>query len=168
MNKKGNDMISQRMAYLIGFIIILILIGVGFYLQIYDGITPCPLCILQRMTLGMLGVIFFFGAVVKTKKFGQRFIASFAMIISLLGIFLSARQVWLQHLPFDKNSDCGASLNYLLHVLPLTEVAQKVLAGSAECSVINWQFLHLSLADWSLCWFILLLIFSLLQCLRTK
>jgi len=45
---------------------------------------------------------------------------------------------------------CGASLNYMLEVFPLTDVIRKVLTGSGECAVVSWSFLGLSMPAWVL------------------
>jgi disulfide bond formation protein DsbB len=154
---------SPRLTYLISFLIICGLLGITTYLQAHDGINPCPLCILQRLTLAVLGVLFFFGAVLCLKKCGRYFLSALCLLISSAGGALAGRQIWLQHLPTSQNVDCGASLQYMMQVLPLHEVLDKVLAGSAECSQIGWQFLNLSLAEWSLVCFTLFFIVSLGQ-----
>lgn len=157
---------SSRLTYLIGFIAISLLLGTSVYLQTHEGMTPCPLCILQRIMLGLLGVVFFFGAALNLKKNGRLFISILACTFASLGVLLAGRQVWLQHLPVNQNADCSASLQYMLQALPLTEVLQKILTGSAECSEVSWQWLNLSLADWSLGCFIFLLIVSIWQFCR--
>ncbi len=153
---------SFRKTYLFGFLVIACLLSLAWYLQTHDGIEPCPLCILQRVALAILGVFFFLGALIPFKKCGRFFISLFAIIFALLGTLIAGRQVWLQHLPASQNSDCGASLEYMLHVLPVHTVLEKVLTGSAECSRIDWQFLNLSLAEWSFICFIGLLMLSIL------
>lgn len=158
---------SLRTTYFISFILVMSLIGTTLYLQKYSGFVPCPLCILQRIVFAMLGVIFFFGALAAAKKVKQLFIGIAASLVSLLGIVLSGRQVWLQHLPPNENVDCGASLQYLLHVLPWDEVLKKIFQGTAECTLKGSEFFHLSLAEWSLICFILFLILSLAQTSRS-
>ena len=45
---------------------------------------------------------------------------------------------------------CGATLEFMLKVLPLREVLDKVLSGSGECAKINWRFLGLAMPAWVL------------------
>ncbi len=158
---------SQRKSYLIGFIVTAILLSVTFYLQQFEGFIPCPLCILQRMTLGLLGAMFLIGAILNVKKIGNSLLSLLAALIALLGTFLSGRQVWLQHLPPDKNADCGASLQYLMHVLPFDQLISRILQGTAECTQKGWTFLHISLAGWSLICFIGFFVFCLRQFKRS-
>jgi len=154
---------SQRQLYLLGFIATCLMLGVIAYLQAFEGFTPCPLCILQRFVLALLGSVFFLGALIKLKKTSGTLIGLTACLISGLGVFLAGRQVWLQRFPSPDHTDCGASLEYMLHAFPLREVLNNVLKGSAECTQVSWQFLNLSLADWSLLGFIALLILSFAQ-----
>lgn len=147
--------LSLRFVWSCSLLITLLLISNGYWLEIYKGIQPCPLCSLQRMTYIALLALFLLGAFIQSKRSGLHFlIASLASIFSALGIWLAGRQVWLQSQPFDKNADCGVSLQYLLKMLPLDKALQKAINGTAECSRVEWSFLHLSLASWSLIFFI--------------
>lgn len=159
---------SSRLTYFIGFILIGLFFGIGFILQKYFNLHPCLLCILQRITLATLGVVFFFGMALNLPKIGRIFISILAILIAGIGTLLAARQVWLQHFPPAQNFDCGASLQYMLHVLPLTEILKKILTDTTECSQVDWQLFHLSLAEWSLIWFILFLLISIGQLTRIR
>ena len=39
---------------------------------------------------------------------------------------------------------------------------QKILAGSGECAETGWTFLGLTIAGWSLVWFVILGIFAIM------
>jgi disulfide bond formation protein DsbB len=158
--------ISARATYLIGLIAVIALLGIVAYLQAFAGLDPCPLCILQRFTLILLGIVFFFGALIKLKKTGHFFINLLAIVFSSLGALLAGRQVWLQHLPADQSAGCGASLDYMLQVFPLKDVLQKVLEGTSECSKVGIEFLHISLAAWSLICFCAFIVISVWQFCR--
>lgn len=154
---------SQQLHYFIAFLILSALLVGANYLQVYMGINPCPLCIMQRITFGLLGMVFLLGIAFGFKRCAQIGISSAGLLVSLLGVVLSGRQVWLQHLPKNFDANCDVSLNYMLKVLPLQEVIQKVFAGGTMCAQVEWTFLHLSLAEWSLGWFILFAVFCLVQ-----
>ena len=159
--------ISQRTLFLIGFLVSIGLNGITFYLQQYDGFIPCPLCVLQRIALGLLTIIFLLGILFAKKKIGYTITTCCAGITSILGMLLSGRQVWLQHLPADKNADCGVSLQYLINVLPYDQIISKILKGTAESSQKGWEFLHLSLAGWSLICFVSFFMLCLYQIKRS-
>jgi disulfide bond formation protein DsbB len=161
------NMLSHRTTYFWGSLIAFALLGMTFYLQKFDGFIPCPLCILQRVTLGTLCVIFLLGWIFSQRKWLMLVIDLLANLVSIIGILLSGRQVWLQHLPASDNADCGVSLQYLIHALPFDQIIAKIIQGTAECSQKSWEFLNLSLAEWSLICFIFFFLFCLLQTKRT-
>lgn len=141
---------SQRTAYLFGFLIVLAILGMGFYLEYYEGIMPCPLCTLQRICFAVCGVLFFIGIFLSRKRLACIIINLLAVVFSGLGLGLAARQLWIQHFPGAGSGECGVSLNYMLSVLPIRDVAERVFSGSAECSQRGWEFLNLNIPEWSL------------------
>jgi protein dithiol:quinone oxidoreductase len=153
--------------YLMAFFVIGLLLTAAQYLQYYQGVTPCPLCLVQRLVFGILALAFLLGVVAAKNKFGQISIGLLSILAAILGILVSGRQVWLQHLPPESAGNCEAGLEYMLRALPLDQVLQKIFEGSTACSQVGWELFHLSLAEWSLVSFILFLVFSFWQ-LRKK
>lgn len=159
-------LLSKRLSYFYAFLLVVIMMALAMYLQFWKGIAPCPLCILQRVALIFLGLFFLIGAIFRFKKLGHSILGVIVFFISMLGIFLSTRQVWLQHLPPNKSADCGVSLQYMLQVLPLDQVLKKILQGTADCAQLEWSWFGFSLAEWSLFWFIIFAVFAVWQILR--
>ena len=155
-----------RLTYFLGVILIALFLGSAFYLQTYKGINPCPLCLLQRIAMSVLGIIFILGTIVKFKKYGNLFLSVLGLLASGLGLLFAGRQVWLQILPPSSSGDCSASLSYIFNVLSIKEAFMQVWQGGMECSQTGWQFLHLSLAAWSLIGFAILFLLVLLQIKR--
>jgi disulfide bond formation protein DsbB len=158
-------MISVRQGYLLGFIVIILMISFVYFLE-SQGIVPCPLCLLQRMMMISLTIIFGIGMLFPFKKVGNILVGLLGLIITFCGMLLAGRQVWLQHMPPIGNGGCGVSLQYLLSVLPFTDVLKLVWQGGAECSERGWIFLYLSLAEWSLILFGIFFIFVMVQLKR--
>lgn len=158
--------LSYRTVNLIAAILIGALLSISVYLQFLENMTPCPLCLLQRGTLLVLGFVFFLAVIFYRQSILRKLLSSVAFICSLIGVILSGRQVWLQHLPPVSGATCETSLSYMFHVLPLQEVIIKIFQGGAECAETGEQFLYLNLAEWSLCWFVLFLLLSVWQLLR--
>jgi disulfide bond formation protein DsbB len=154
---------TQPVYYFIAFFILTVLLAGANYLQIHMGINPCPLCILQRIVFGFLGIVFLFGIAFSFKRCAQLGVGILGLLTAILGAVLSGRQVWLQHLPKNFDANCDVSLSYMLQVLPFHEVMQKVFTGGTACAQVEWEFLHLSLAQWSLGCFILFAVFCLVQ-----
>jgi len=161
--KKSN---AFRFTYLLGFILMAALLGSAFFLQTYKGMSPCPLCLLQRMVMVALGAIFFVGAILRLKRWGNLFLSFLGLLAGACGVLLAGRQVWLQVSPPSSSGDCGASLDYIFHVLSVKEAIKQVWQGGMECSQTGWEFFHLSLAAWSLIGFTILFLLVTLQLIR--
>jgi protein dithiol:quinone oxidoreductase len=151
---------TQRLAYFIGLILVVGILGTGYYLEHYLGIMPCPLCTLQRICFGFSGILFLIGCMVYRYRIATVLLNLLIMLISATGMFLAARQIWIQLHPATAGGDCGVTLNYMLTVLPLSDVAQKVFSGSAECTQRGWEFLYLNIPEWSLIFFALFFVCS--------
>jgi protein dithiol:quinone oxidoreductase len=132
------------------------LVTYAFYTQFYEGLEPCPLCILQRVAMIVLCALFLLAAAHHPGKLGVRVYAVLIALVALTGAVLAGRHVWIQHLPADQVPECGPSLSYMLDVFPLNETLEMVFTGSGECAKVNWMFLELSMPAWVLLWFMLL------------
>jgi protein dithiol:quinone oxidoreductase len=145
---------APRLTYFLGLVVITLVLGFTAFLQAYESITPCPLCILQRLTLMVLGILFFFGAIVKFRKMGQHIIGAASALVAFAGVLFAGRQVWMQYVPSSDAGNCGVSLNYMLQTFPFKEVVDKIFNSGVDCARIDWTILHLSLAVWSLVCFL--------------
>ena len=148
----------RRIAYLLGFAVCAGLIGYALYLQYGAGLEPCPLCVFQRICVIGMGIVFLVAAIHNPGRTGATGYALLQLAIGGTGAGLAARQVWLQSLPKDEVPACGMGLNYMLDTLPLTDVVRKVLEGSGECAEKGWEFLHLSIAGWTLVFFVAMIV----------
>ncbi|MGP5371579.1 disulfide bond formation protein B [Psychrobacter alimentarius] len=148
------------------FLVIMAVIGMSFalfFLQRHLGLTPCPLCIFQRIGLIIMGGFALISALFNPKSMLVRLIL---WIGSLAGIgwatIVAARHVWLQHLPADQVPSCGPGLDYWMDTLPILQVFKEVFAGSGECATVDWTFMGLSIPEQSLILFAVLLIVHVL------
>lgn len=144
------------------FLVIIAIVGMSFalfFLQRHLGLSPCPLCIFQRIGLIVMGGFALISALFNPKS---KVIKLLLWLGSLAGIgwatAVAARHVWLQHLPADQVPSCGPGLDYWLDTLPILQVFKEVFAGSGECASVDWTFMGLSIPEQSLILFIILLI----------
>jgi len=140
---------STRMIFLLSFLVICGVLGTSIYLQYFDGFMPCPLCTLQRLSFGAIGVMLLLGALFYRRRFITIPASLFTMVFSVSGFVFAARQTWLQHFPTAHSSECGVSLQYMVNALPWHEVIGKIFAGNAECTQRSWELLTLSMPEWS-------------------
>lgn len=147
---------SPRLAYLAGALACAGLMAFALYLQYYEYQNPCPLCILQRIAFIALMMVFFVAAIHGPRRIGAYVYSGLLVAIAALGAAVATRHVWLQHLPKDRVPECGPGLDYMLNKFPLTQALEKIFRGSGECAEVGWTMLGLSIAEWSLVWFLLL------------
>ena len=147
---------EKRIGYIIGAAICAGLLGFGLYLQYVDGQDPCPLCIFQRVAFIALGSVFLVAALHGPGRVGAIVYAVLGLLAAGIGAALAGRHVWLQNLPAYQVPACGPGLSYMMERYPVMRMLEKVLTGSGECAEAGWRFLGLTIAGWSLIWFILL------------
>ncbi len=148
--------IPRRWFNLGAFAVCALLLGYAYYAQFYLGLEPCPLCVFQRIALIALAAMFALAGIHNPGRAGARVYALLIAAVALTGAAIAARHVWLQSLPQDQVPACGPDLEYMLELLPLTEVIRKVFTGSGECAEIDWTFLGLAMPAWVLLCFVVL------------
>ena len=151
----------QRMLLASGFAICVALMAAALWLQHVDGLEPCPLCVLQRGAVIVLGVVMLAGAIHDPGRLGRRVYGVMVTIVAVAGAAVAGRHVWLQSLPPGEAPECGPGLDYMLGAFPLTQVIEMVLRGSGECAEVQWTFLSLSIPEWTLIVFIAFTVFGL-------
>jgi disulfide bond formation protein DsbB len=152
------------------YFLALFALGVGefcfgvFYLQEVKGIDPCPMCIMQRYALLGIGLIALIGAL---HNRGAWIYGTLVMLTALAGGGVAARQSWLQLYP-PQTMGCGPGLEYMLENFPLTELLPRLFWGKGDCSAIDWTFLNLSIANWGLITFAVIVIVTRLAVWRLR
>lgn len=148
---------GPRLIYLAIFLACAGLIGFALYLQHSLGLEPCPMCILQRYAFIVVGVIALAGAIHNPALLGRRIYSALLAVMAATGGGVAIRHVYLEHNP-PKIFDCGADVGFMLESFPLTEALPMIFRGTGDCTKVLWRFLGLSIAEWSLICFVLLIV----------
>jgi disulfide bond formation protein DsbB len=122
----------------------------AFYAQYGLNLVPCHLCVFQRVTMAAMGAAFVLAALFSRP--GRHGVV-FAALIGLTGlatIVTAGRHVWIQMQPEGSVPACGADLDFMLDIFPLTEVILKVFQAGGECAKVDWSFFGLSMPAWVL------------------
>lgn len=130
-----------------------------FFFQLYLGLEPCPLCILDRWIIAALTCGFLCLAI--SKKTVARSIALLWNSIFLPAAFVvGGRHLWLEAnpLPLDESADCapGGRSQQLLEWLTTA------FTGTSDCATAPWHLLGLSIAGWTMLLFVALSVLHLL------
>ena len=129
------------------------LVAYALYSQQFQGLTPCPLCIFQRVGITALGASFLLAALPGERQLLlRRGAATLVVLVALATTGIAIRHLYIQGLPADQVPVCGASLEYMMQVLKPTDMLRKVLTGSGECHKVDWTFLGLAMPAWVLIW----------------
>jgi disulfide bond formation protein DsbB len=155
---------NVRLGALIGLTLCIAALGFAYYLEHHAYIQPCPLCLLQRGIYFLLALFFCLWSIPRNTPFWvSRSLSVLVALISVVGIGLAGRQIWLEHLPPGDAPLCSASLERLFDIYPLLEVFRRILTTSGECARVMLRIVGLSLAEWSLVLYEVILLLSLYQ-----
>ena len=147
-------MYNPRIFFISIFVICLALLFFALYLEHFQELEACPLCVFQRIAYILIVLITLIGATHNPKNLFLVIYKILIIIIAITGALIAGRQIWLQHLPPELVPECGPGLDYMLNVFPFSEAIKMILAGSGECAEVKWRFISLSIAEWSLIMFV--------------
>jgi disulfide bond formation protein DsbB len=126
------------------------MMGYALYAEHILLLTPCPLCVFQRMAVIALGIVFLIAAAHNPAGKGRYFYTALIVLAAGTGIGVAGRHVWLQNLPADEVPSCGPGFDYIVDSFPLADALKMIFTGSGECATVDWQFLGLSMPAWVL------------------
>ena len=124
------------------------LVVAGMELQQLFRLAPCPLCIFQRVLYIVIGLVALAGVLLP----GGRLLWS-ALIAALAagGVAVAGYQTWMQAFP-HLATECGYSDPNLIERLVdwLGMQWPSLFLATGFCTSREWEFLGLSMANWSL------------------
>lgn len=141
---------SRRFMNGLGVLASALALGFAFFSQYVLGLQPCHLCVFQRIEVLVLGLLFLAVAWHSPAVMGARV---YALLIGLAGLATAAtagRHLWVQMQPPGAVAPCGADLEFMLDVFPLTEVILKVFRAGGECQKVDFELLGISMPGWVL------------------
>lgn len=159
---------SRRLMWLGCLFSVIGLMSYAIYAEKVLYLDPCPLCITQRLFYIGIGLFALIGLIMIRNLIAQRLAAVLLSLCAVGGIITAGRQVWLQHLPPELVPECGLGLQYWLENEPWLKTLSLLFKGDGNCAEVHWRFLSLSMGEWSLIWFIGLLVIGLVLLLFRK
>lgn len=155
--------VTSRRIFAWLFLLCVMLLGVGFYVEYVDGILPCPLCVLQRFAYGAVAVVALIAWLHRYKGGASHVYGLLSFLFAGCGVALAWRQVWLQGLPPSADAACVPGLTYLFKVFPFTKAMMIILKGTADCALVHWTLFGFTMAEWSLACFVAIALVTLWQ-----
>jgi len=139
---------NRRVLNFAGFLCCVGLMGFALFAQHALLLDPCPLCVLQRVAVISIGIVFLVSALHNPQGWGLRVYAALLAVVAISGAGVAGWHVRLQNLPASEVPACGPGLDYMLDNFPLGDALQMVFKGSGECADVVWSFLGLSMPSW--------------------
>jgi disulfide bond formation protein DsbB len=149
-------LMQRRQANLLGFLLCAALMGYALYAQFHLHLEPCLLCIFQRVAVIAMGVVFLAAAAHNPRGWGSRVYGLLLLLLAVGGSVVALRHIYIQHLPDYMTPPCGPGFGYLFAHLPFGKFLVQAFTGSADCSIVTWRFLGLTMPEWLLGWFVVL------------
>jgi disulfide bond formation protein DsbB len=137
-----------------------LLLAAALFMEHVLHLDPCPLCMMQRIWVGIVGLIACVGFVHGSAH--RRYPVG-GIVAAVVGAGFSLRQLYLQHLPADQVPSCGPDLGYMLDVFPAADVLKAMTFGTGNCAEVTFTLLGVSIAGWTLVGFIVMVALALLQ-----
>ena len=152
-------MSRKRVLLLLIFLICTTVIGYALYLQLVINLLPCPLCIAQRIAYWLVGLTSIFAFIHNPRGLSRQIYYSFIAIFSLIGLLLALRHSWIIRYP--EAFQCGISAEEkFLNTLSIANWWPSMFEANGDCADVKWELMSLTIPDWSVIFFLLLLITS--------
>ncbi len=124
------------------------MMGFALYAQHVMLLDPCPLCILQRIAVILLGIIFLVAALHNGGALSGRIYSVLIALVATSGIGVAGWHVRLQNLPPSEVPSCGPGFEYMVENFPFKDALGMIFKGSGECAEVAWRLLGLSMPAW--------------------
>ncbi len=153
----------SRSLFFLAFMAGALTLGASFYLEFGVSLRPCFLCQMQRAFLAAFTLINLVAALHNPRRSTFYLYGFASMVCALLGAITAVRQVLLQNAAAGLATDCWPSLSHMLENLSLWQALQLTVKGTVDCVDIRWTLFDLSLPEWSLLFFLGMLILGAMQ-----
>ena len=157
---------SPRIINFCVFILCVITIGIVLYMEYVLLLSPCGLCISQRVLVIFCGFVCLIAAIHNPSATTRATYGYVAAAMCVFGSYFAGKQIWLQHLPEDQVPACGPGLSYIYENFPLIEALNFLLLGDGNCAEVQFRFLGLSIPELAMIAFIALFSICIYQARR--
>lgn len=120
----------------------------GMELQNLVRLAPCPLCIFQRLVYMVIGLVALLGAIAPA---GRLLWSALIAGLAAGGMAVAGYQSWMQAFPHLATECSYSDPNAIERLVDWLRMAwPSLFLATGFCTGRDWEFLGLSLANWSL------------------
>jgi disulfide bond formation protein DsbB len=156
----------SRSLFFMAFIAGSLALGASLYLEYAIGLKPCSLCIVQRFFLMVFTAICLIAAVHGPKRSGCYLYWLLGVLSCLGGMVTAWRHVLLQSAPVQQWSTSSPRLEHMPENMSWLCALKQAFQGAADCTQILWTLFDMSIPEWSLLFFVGMMILGLFQLLH--
>lgn len=150
---------GSRFLFLFVFLACASLLGYALYLQEVKGLSPCSLCVAQRIAYWLVGLTALLAFLHNPQGAGRRVYGGLLAVFALGGAVVALRHAWIVRHP--GTVECGISPEeQFLNALPLAQWWPAMFEASGDCARVRWKFMGLGIPDWSLVCFAIFIILA--------
>lgn len=130
------------------------LLAFALYLQAAKHLLPCPLCVVQRIAYWLVGLTALLAFLHNPQRWGRRLYSGLLTLFALAGAAVALHHAWVIRHPHP--AGCRLSPEEVfLNALPLAQWWPDMFAANGDCALVTWEWLALTIPDWSLLCFLL-------------
>lgn len=134
----------------------------SYVLEYLFSLTPCPLCIMQRLCTVVLAFLCLAYFVIP--QWSKRLSFSLSQLLFIvIGIISAGRQLWLQLFATHDSSLCMPGFEELIHYFSWDMVLKMMFWGSNDCATVSWTFMKMPMSVWSMGYFLIMMLLCFRQ-----
>jgi len=154
------QLIAQRGARLFTLIFAgcIAVLGIALYLQYAKNLDPCAWCVVQRVLFVLIGLIALIAVLHRPQGIGVTAYGTVIGLVSMTGIAAATYHIYLQSDPLRAGKCAGSFVERLLDQSALGKIVPPLFQYDGPCTLKPWAMLGLSIPEWSLIAFVLVLI----------
>lgn len=156
----------SRSLFFMAFLAGAVVLGASYYLEFAVGLEPCGLCMLQRLCLLLFMLVCMVAALHGPRYLGSGVYWLASLVCAIAGTAIAWRQVLLQSDPVEQLVACSPDVQGFSRDMPLLCLLRQMFEGTVDCARISWSLFGLSIAEWSLMFFVAVSILATYQTLR--
>lgn len=133
----------------------------GYYLEFVEHLQPCLLCVAQRVAFFLTAVLAGLYCWLERNKCMRIMLRIGMLLTTAAGLFFAGKQVYLESLPIELRPSCSIPFESLVRDQKWLDAFLQLIQGTSDCGTVQWMFLNMSLAFWSGCIFLVLMVLVL-------
>ena len=141
------------------FLFCLLMLVASLYFEYFVKLTPCALCIVQRIIVMFLLSISFANWLLRENLKARLYFIVLGISGCLIGISLALRHVWMQfHPELFSGATCLPNISYMLKIFSVVDTITAIIKhGGADCAQVQWALLGVSMPGWLFLGYVILL-----------